>query len=86
MQKMHFGHFCWLQQANEWASQTGLGIALILVRTRAQESAMDDCSEDGIKNLMETLSILDGIVVTPERIQQNSVCEVGKSGRVLFYY
>ncbi|MBR6097326.1 hypothetical protein IKP94_01070 [Candidatus Saccharibacteria bacterium] len=47
---------------------------------------MDDCSEDGIKNLMETLSVLDSIVVTPERIKQNSVCEVGKSGRVLFYY
>ncbi len=47
---------------------------------------MDDCSEDGIKNLMETLSILDSIEVTPERIKQNSVCEMSKSGRVLFYY
>ena len=65
----------------DWARNSA-----ILVPTQAQESAMDDCSEDGIKNLMETLSILDSIVATPERIKQNSVCEVGKSGRVLFYY
>ena len=65
----------------DWARNSA-----ILASTRAQESAMDDCSEDGIKNLMETLSILDSIEVTPERIKQNSVCEMSKSGRVLFYY
>ena len=47
---------------------------------------MENDDKNGVLNMMETLSLLGKIRVTPELIERNSKCSIEKNGTVLFYY